>query len=152
MYKRIIRIFHGLLAWNAFRIHNRISYKYVILVLANENRELDRWAIKHLKDFMKRKYVSKGMIIWANQDSEDIIKGEMIPDEVVIKRVSTSTIELFYDYYSFDKYFDNIVFTYTARPEENLLERVLTETEVNEEDAVCLALYHLRTIPPLTEE
>ncbi|NBH20534.1 hypothetical protein D3Z55_24965 [Clostridiaceae bacterium] len=52
-----------------------------------------------------------------------------------------------YDYYSFHKFSDKVVFTYTDLPGDNQLGRALRETKVNEEDAVCLGLYHLRRVP-----
>lgn len=68
-------------------------------------------------------------------------------DKRSIRHISKKRLELLYDYYCFEKFFDNIVFTYTAKPAENMLGRVLTETDVNETDAVFLALYHLRNVP-----
>ena len=58
-------------------------------------------------------------------------------------------LKALYDYYSFDKFFDNIVFTYKTFPKYNLLGKVLNETSINEQDAVCLALYHLREVPEI---
>ena len=51
-----------------------------------------------------------------------------------------------------DGFFDNIVFTYAFRPQDNLLGKVLKETQVNEEDAVCLGLYHLRAVLSLRKK
>ena len=44
-----------------------------------------------------------------------------------------------------------IVFTYTTSPKDNQLGRVLKETQVNEEEAVCLGLYQLRKVPEIKE-
>lgn len=152
MCKRILRILHGWFFWSVFRLWHRVSYRCAILVLANENQDLDRWAVFHFHDFMKRKYADRGIIIWNGHGTEPLIQVKNPLGRIVLKQISANKIDLLYDYYSFDKFFENIVFTITAKPEENLLGRILEETEVNEQDAVCLALYHLRCVPSQMEE
>ena len=68
-------------------------------------------------------------------------------NSVHIDAMSKADMEKLYDYYSFMKFFDNIVFTYVDKPEDNLLGTYLEKTDVNEEDAACLALFHLRSVP-----
>lgn len=151
MFKRILRIWHGFFYWMAFRIKYHITYKSVVLVLVGDHLDLDRWAVRHLGNFMSRKYAVKGMIIWNTPENGEMLKKERIPDQIKTKRLEKDKILLLYDYYSFDKFFDNIIFTFLDTPEENLLGRILRETEVNEEEAVCLALYHLRRVPSIKE-
>ena len=118
------------------------------MVLTGENHLLDRYSIEYLDLFAKRKSADNALVVWSDIES---LEGSDLT-RLKLKRIkavylSDRKVKLLYDYYSFDKFFDNIVFTYTSMPEENLLGRILAETEVNEKDAVCLALYHLRYVP-----
>lgn len=147
MFKRLVRVLHGWLYWTCFKLLNRISYKCVILVLASENTKLDVWAVRHLEDFIKRKCADKAMIIYHDKAGENASKELHASPSAVQKKLPLKRVELIYDYYCFDRFFDNIVFTYVSVPDENLLGRILNETDITENEAVCLALYHLREVP-----
>jgi hypothetical protein len=118
-----------------------------VLVLNHENETLDKKAVEYLDYFMDRKTAKKALILYSDPDTRAWLKKVKLSDHKVVKYMEKQRADLLYDYYSFDKFFDNIVFTWTSKPAENLLGRVLAETDVNETDAVCLALYHLRSIP-----
>ena len=135
------------LLWRKLKIQYRIDYKKVALVLAGENKKLDRACLDHLDDFVHRKYADSAIIFYSKEKYGD---GEIAADsdsEVRICPMPQETIERLYSFYCFMKFFDNIVFTYTDKPSDNLLQRYLDETGINEEDAACLALYHLRCVP-----
>ncbi|MCI9546459.1 MAG: hypothetical protein HFH60_07230 [Lachnospiraceae bacterium] len=115
--------------------------------MTNENKKLDYYAMIHLEDFMKRKYADEAIILLNNKKAYKMIK--MVNPAVSVKAYwySKDKIEMLYNYYSFHKFSDRVVFTYTDNPRDNQLGRVLRETQVDEEEAVCLGLYHLRSIP-----
>lgn len=144
--KRVLHILHGWLYWHVFSVRHGISYKKVILVLTDENRDLDKEAVRYLKLFAERKSAEKSIIIWTKQSTKKWL-GEIQLKKNRIIYLPNHKIELLYDYYCYQKFFDNIVFTYTSKPIENLLGKILEETNVSEKDAVCLALYHLRYVP-----
>ena len=56
-------------------------------------------------------------------------------------------IKLLYKWYCMDGRRKNVVFTFVKTNKDNLLEHFINETDINEEDVVCLALYNLREIP-----
>ena len=146
--RRVFRVIVGWIYWHIFCLKNQITYRSVVLVLTGENHLLDRYSIEYLDLFAKRKSADNALVVWSDKES---LEGSDLT-RLKLKRIkavylSDRKVKLLYDYYSFDKFFDNIVFTYTSMPEENLLGRILAETEVNEKDAVCLALYHLRYVP-----
>jgi len=136
----------GWLYWQQLRIKLKINYQKVVVVLTDDNRELDKEIMIHLKDFMDRKYADQAIILCKENR-----KIQFSPHEaekwIDVHPIASERMELLYAFYSFMKFFDNIVFTYTEKPEDNLLGRYLVETSVNEEDAACLALYHLRCVP-----
>ena len=147
----------GWIRWKIFCFRNGIYYPTVVIVLTGDNEKLDEYALLYLEDFMKRKSAEKAFIICTDdrkkrfleqKDRQRILEGQ----NVSIKILSQKKLEMFYDFYSVYKCYDNLVFTYISQPKENMLERVLKETDVNEEDAVCLALYHLRCIPRTEEK
>ncbi len=145
--KRILHILYGWLFWRLFCIANNISFKCVVLVLNNENEQLDKYAVEYLDFFSNRKAAKKALIIWSDGETKEWLDKVKLSSEKKVIHVSFKNINLLYDFYSFYKFFDNIVFTFTSKPQENLLGRILNETDINEKDAVCLALYHLRYVP-----
>lgn len=141
------QILHGWLFWKIIKTRFQIDYRKVVIVLSGENAEVDRQAIIHLSDFMERKHVDKA-IIFCNEQAKEKIK--IIFEEnssILVETLGNDEMVLLYSFYSFIKFFDNIVFTNTDTPSDNMLGRYLDKTQVNEEDAVCLALYHLRQVP-----
>lgn len=144
--KRILHIIRGYIWWKILCIKYAITYKKVVLVLVNENQLIDKNAVKYLDVFCDRKHVSKALILITKDIARDSVNIDRLSKDIQIKYISNKGLDLLYDYYSFDRFFDNIVFTYTTKPSENLLGRVLSETPVDEKDAVCLALYHLRYV------
>lgn len=145
-FEMLIKHISGRLLWHKLKILNQISYNKVVVCLSNDNKELDKQVMKYLPDYMARKYVNKA-IVFSNQTIDAVTKEKDRELGVEHKTISAIEMAKLYDYYCFYKFFDNIVFTYTDSPKDNLLGRFLRETDITEEDAACLALYHLRTIP-----
>ncbi|WP_026496488.1 hypothetical protein [Butyrivibrio sp. WCD3002] len=137
----------GWFLWKILRIKYGINYKKVVLVLSGENRALDMACIDNLPDFIGRKY-ARAAIIFYPEDVYSLGDFDISPgDNVKLISLPGGDISKLYDYYCFMKFFDNIVFTFTDKPADNLLQRYLDETDINEDDAACLALYHLRYVP-----
>lgn len=157
MFKETAHVLWGAFLWQVLRLRFWIGYKKVVLVPVNENRELDYYALAHLKDYMDRKSVDSAIVLYCENETrclsqEVLAEYAGLEKKVRLHRFSKKTIEKVYDYYSFYKFFDNIAFTYVSRPVENLLGKLLEKTLVDEEDAVCLGLYHLRTVPELRKK
>ena len=157
MFKETLHILHGVFLWRMLRLKYAIDYKKVVLVPVNEIRDLDYYALAHLEDYMERKYAKEAIVLYEGKDTYHLAEEVLAEygsggNKVRLCPCDRKTIETIYDYYSFHKFFDNIVFTYAFRPEDNLLRKVLSETQVNEEDAVCLGLYRLRMVLPLRKK
>jgi hypothetical protein len=135
------------LIWERIKIKYKIGYDKVVLVLAGENKALDKACLDHLPDFMSRKSSDRCLVFYPDDCYKAIDLRPVTGREVRFISMKRRIIERLYHFYSFMKFFDNIVFTYSDRPQDNLLQRFLDETDVNEEDAACLALYHLRKVP-----
>lgn len=149
MYKKILRMLHSALIWKMMCLRFRIDYKKVVVVLVNENKKLDYYAMAHLKDYMQRKFAEEALVLFNDKKVYKMVKGMKLDVHAKLYRYPMKRIKRLYEYYSFYKFFDNIVFTYTTQPKDNQLGKALKETQVNEEDAVCLGLYRLRTVPAL---
>lgn len=137
----------GWLYWQLLRLKLKIDYHKVVIVLTDENRKLDEYVLAHLEDFMDRKYADHALLVCTEEREKELVFSYECERRVRIHAVQAAQMDLLYSFYSFMKFFDNIVFTYAERPKDNLLKRFLDETNVNEEDAACLALYHLRYVP-----
>lgn len=114
--------------------------------MVGENPSVDYFCLKYLEDHMKKKYVNKALVLYKSGHT----KGEMNiahNDRIRFAEISEKTLNRIYEVYCFYKYFDNIVFSYVDKPIDNHLGRYIRESTVNEEDASCLALFHLRHIP-----
>jgi hypothetical protein len=140
-------ILYGWLYWRKIKIKYRIDYSKVVIVLSGENYELDRQVLVHLSDFVQRKHASSVIVLCKEEYQKEwteILENDM---PVSVRTMSDEKMKLLYSYYCFEKFFDNIVFTYIDTPRDNQLGIYLRKTDVNEEDAACLALYHLRCVP-----
>ena len=115
--------------------------------MANESAEIDRQSIIHLKDFVDRKYADSSIVFCTEDRKQEIRRLIGRLPAVYIKTMTMTEMSKLYSFYCFTKFFDNIVFTYTDIPKDNMLGRYLKEAKICEEDAVCLALYHLRCVP-----
>lgn len=115
--------------------------------MTNENSKVDYYALLHLNDFMNRKYANEAIVIIDSKKAYQLVKKASLPSCVKLYQCSRKIIQLIYQYYSFYQCSDKLVFTYTNHPKDNQLGRVLRETSINEEEAVCLGLYRLRKIP-----
>lgn len=151
MFRETAHMLYGAFLWKMLRLRLRIDYQKVVLVLVNENRKLDYYALAHLEDYMDRKHADGAVVLFYDDETCGLAQ-EVLEDygnakkTVRLCRCNGRTIEAVYDYYSFHKFFDSIAFTYAFRPKDNMLGRVLEETQVNEEEAVCLGLYRLRKV------
>lgn len=149
MFNEIIPILYGTLIWQMWRLRFSLNQGKIVLVLVNENKKLDYYALAHLNDFIDRKCANEVILIFKDKTTYKLIKKMKFSFSVKVHQCSKCEIEKIYRYYSFYNFSDKIVFTYTTYPKDNLLGKVLKETSINEEEAACLGLYHLRTIPKL---
>jgi hypothetical protein len=65
---------------------------------------------------------------------------------VKIKMISKDYIASIYNWYRVVRFNKNMFFTYTDKTKDNLLGRFMRETDINEKDAVCLAIYNFRGV------
>lgn len=152
MFREILSVLQGALIWQIFCIQYHVNEKKAVLVLVNDNRRLDAYALAHLEDFMDRKYAEGTILLFSDENVRRLIQKAgktYIKAPARLCRWPKKRIEKLYRYYSFYKFSDRIVFTYTDSPKDNRLGRALRETQITEEEAVCLGLYRLRKIPPL---
>lgn len=147
MVKEMGFVLRGAAVWQMLRLRFGIDEKTVVLILTGDNRELDRYALLHLQDYMDRKFAKKAVVICQDKETYARMESASLPEGVTLCEWSRKRVEKLYVFYSFYLFSDKIVFTYTDSPKDNLLGRLLRETVVGEEEAVCLGLYRLRRVP-----
>ncbi len=147
MIKQICHIIHGYLIWLRYKMRFKLDQHTVLLVLTGEDRRLDAYALLHLEDHVRRKIADKAVILTVDSATWEQASRSTFPFATEVHRVSEGEIPLLFDYYCFEEYFDNVVFTYIDKPRDNLLGRLLRETDIDEEEAVCLGCYCLRSVP-----
>lgn len=153
MLRETLHVLHGYMIWQGLRLRSGIGKKTVVLALAGDNERLDFFAQVHLKDFMDRKYAKKAVILYTRKEEPTGEKSDQrkfsAGGMTCVRRfhMSAEHMRCLYDYYSFYKCSDKLVFTYTDCPVGNCLGRVMRETEITEEEAVCLGLYRLKEVP-----
>lgn len=151
MFKEVISVFHGALIWKIFQMRFQIDEKKVVLVLVNNRKGLDYYALVHLEDFMNRKYAKEAIVVFSDKEVCTRLKELKLNVSIRLSYWKEDKIKKLYRYYSFYKFSDKIVFTYTDNPKENQLGKVLRETSIGEEEAVCLGLYRLRRVPEVKD-
>ena len=147
MKKRTFRIVKGWIFWLYLKIWYKIDYRTIVLVLTGNHDEVDYYCLKYLKEFISRKYAKKGILFCTYECYETVSELVRWNSALRVIIMNTEKMSLLYEFYSFMKFFENIVFTYTDCPTDNYLGRYLRETDITAADAVCLALYHLRCVP-----
>ena len=131
--------------WKEFQI-KYILKKDVVLMLANDNLEFDRSAVTYLKIYMKRNMKENAHIFYFSERTEELLTSIADDVKIAVHKINEEDLKSLYDLYSFYKFYDYIFFTYTNYPQDNLLGRVLKETDISEREAVCLALYNFREV------
>ena len=149
MLREIVAVCQGIGIWQELRFRVFVDEKTVVLVLTENNRKLDWYALVHLKDFMDRKYAKKAIILFHSKMAYQQIMSAGLPGSVRLCYWDEKKIWKIYIYYSFYRFSDKLVFTYTNIPKDNPLGKLLRETRIQEEEVVCLGLYRLRTVPCL---
>ena len=146
MIPEMLHVIRGNFIWHYIKAVHGISKQSIVLVLTGENRMVDEYAIHHLQTFAARRSADK-VFVWTRE--EELIKKAVETCECPVRRLNMSDMKLqiLFDYYCFDKFFPNLVFTYTNRPRDNQIGRLLSISDVNEEEIVCLGLYNLRMVP-----
>lgn len=147
MFGQIGHVTHGYLIWLGYKLRFRLDQHTVLLVLTGKDRRLDTYALIHLGHYVERKIADRAVILTADGTAWEQASKIPFPFAVEVYRVKEQEISLLYDYYCFEEYLDNVVFTYIDRPKDNLLGRLLRETDIDEEEAVCLGCYCLRSVP-----
>lgn len=147
MIKESLEVILGHFLWLAIKWRYCMDYSKIALVLTGENETVDEYALSYLDHVIERKCAKEALVIVSDRKAvkRPLIRRCRYP--VRTKVISDRKIKLIFKWHCLDKFYKNLIFTYVRTNQDNLLERFLNETEINEEDAVCLALYNLREIP-----
>lgn len=151
MLKEIYHVLRGYSLWIRLKWKYKIDHHKTVLVLPEDYEKLNYYALAHLENWLNRKSGKEAIILTTERPVADMVKRMRFLFPVQLQICSREEIETLYIYYCFDKFFDNIVFLYLNKPSENLMHRVLEETSINEEEAVCLGFYCLRHVPKIEE-
>lgn len=147
MLKQAKQAIAGQLIWNKLKRQEHLDYSKVVLVLTGENEQVDLYALMYLDQLIDRKSADMALIISDKQTCIDMVPQFHYQHKVQTKLMPENQIILLQKRFCLDKFFINLFFTYVRTPKDNLIERFLTETDINEEDVVCLCLYNFRKIP-----
>lgn len=148
MIKQSIDAIKGQLIWSNLMRKESLDDKKIVLVLTGENDRVDEYALKYLDDVIDRKYAEEALVIAADEKMTEKIDQYTYSHPVKTRILPPKKVGLIHKWYCLDKlFFRNLIFTYVRTNKDNLLERFLQETDVDEEDVVCLALYNLTRIP-----
>lgn len=147
MIRQSVEVIKGYFIWQMMKWKNHLDDRTVVLVLTGENEKVDRYALKYLDYVIERKSAEKALIITPKEENTQKVFQYNYKYEIKAKAISSRNIELIYRWHCQGRFYKNLIFTYVRTNKDNLLERFLNETEINEEDVVCLALYNLRKIP-----
>ena len=147
MLRQSLMIIKGYIIWLQLRVKEHLDDKKFVLIVTEENEKVDQYALKYLDYVMERKYTKEALVIVSNQGTAKKVSKYHYKHQIKIKIMPFQKIKLLYKWYCMDGRRKNVVFTFVKTNKDNLLEHFINETDINEEDVVCLALYNLREIP-----
>lgn len=148
MIRQCLVVIKGYLVWLGVKLRENVDYKKVVLVLTGENDRVDDYALRYLDHVIERKYANEALVIAPDKEMAEKVSRYDYIHRVKAMVLPMKKIVLIYKWFCLDKYFfKNLIFTYTRTNSDNMLGRIMDETDIDEEDVVCLALYKLRTIP-----
>lgn len=147
MIKQVVQVMAGQLLWMNLKRQEHLDYKKMVLVLTGENEKVDLYALRYLDKAMNRKSADKALILSDKQKCIDMALRCNYQHTVKTKLLSQKKIMLLFKWFSLDKFYKNLIFTYVRTPKDNLLDRFVRETDINEEEIVCLCLYNFREMP-----
>ncbi len=141
------KILRGKKIWDAMSREYRFDSKNVVLVLAGDNKKLDLFALDYLQTFVSRKKANRAEILLTDESYvADYLQRKNFLFPVNERKSRREDLSLLYDYYCFAFNLDNIAFTFLNHCYYNLMGRILNETDITEEEAVCLGVYWLREL------
>ena len=146
MISEALHVIKGNLIWHYIKAAHKIDYRSIVLVLTGENKAVDQYAVRYLPVFADRRSADK-VFIWTEDEHLLNMAGKNCQFPIVKLEASAKMMQLIFDYYCYDKFFSNLVFTYINKPKDNMIGKLFSISDVNEEELVCLGLYNLRMIP-----
>lgn len=147
MLKQVAQVMAGQVLWMNLKRQEHLDERKFVLVLTGENEKVDFYALEYLDKVMNRKCADMALILSDQQRCIDMVSQGHYQHTVKAKLLSQKRIMLLFKWYCLDRFFKNLIFTYVRTPKDNLLERFLKETDINEEETVCLCLYNFRKMP-----
>lgn len=142
-----MKLVKGSFTWKYLCLRYHISGTTAVLFLSGENPGIDEYALKYLDRVMDRKRCDAAVVFAENKEILQFAESHLTTNKhVKIKMISKDYIESIYNWYRVVRFNKNIFFTYTDKTKDNLLGRFMRETEINEKDAVCLAIYNFRSV------
>ena len=142
-----MKLVKGDLLWKYLRLRYAINDTTVVLFLAGENPKIDEYALKYLGLVMERKGCNRVVIFVENEELFSFAKGKLNSStNADVRKITTAQIMAVYNWYRVVRFNKNLFFTFTDRTKDNLLGKFIRETEINEKDAVCLAIFNFRKV------
>lgn len=142
-----MKLVKGDLLWKYLRLRYAINDTTVVLFLAGENPKIDEYALKYLGLVMERKGCNRVVIFVENEELFSFAKGKLNSStNADVRKITTAQIMAVYNWYRVVRFNKNLFFTFTDRTKDNLLGKFMRETEINEKDAVCLAIFNFRKV------
>lgn len=140
MLRDIIRIVWIYYKWICFKLFHGINKDMIVLALANENKKLDDIAVKRFSEMLDKRYATGGMILAQREVFDDIVCNDK---RIKVIYTSSKKMEDLFSLYCFYSFTNNIVFTYVDTPKDNYLSDYIKNSDIDENDVVCLALFRL---------
>ncbi len=142
-----MKLAKGNFIWKYLRVRYHIDATTVVLFLSEDNSKINEYAIKYLDDVMGRKGCKKAVIFTESEELAQLATERVSTKKAVrVAKLDVDTIMCVYDWYRVIRFNRNVFFTFTDRTKDNLLGRFLRETDIDENDAVCLAIYNFRYV------
>lgn len=132
--------------WERIKSTLNITEDTVVLVLGDENKRLDQLCLDYLPNYVLRKNAMRAEILIFNEELKKSAQNKKYGFPFRVTLLDGEVLQGIYYYYCFAFNLDNIAFTFLEQCPYNTLGRIIEETDITEDEAVCLGVYWLREL------
>lgn len=138
VYKRFLDAIHGYFVWKKIKRTNPHTERFIIF--PEENDEYGYWGVKLLPQFLKKKRITKALLI-ATKDNKNI--ATLNDNEVTVKYLTKGKINDILAFYAMWDISEKWTVVSTRKPYDTGAERLLGKCNVTYRDIVEYDVYQL---------
>jgi len=142
IFRQIKTAYQGRKQWLKLVKKYNIAENDCIILMPSDNSEWNRLALKHLDEYLDRKYSSRAIVLSYDQWVLQSLNSYSKSNNMAIN-FTRNQAELLMQYYLLYVFFKNFVIISLTEPLGNMDEILIGKNGINAEDLICLGIYRL---------